>query len=131
MGSSKTSPTASVGISHLQGLLTLVNLSLFQLIIYECFLSPRHHLYTPASFCPPGQDLKQPHDVFLFLALIHRKCWQDCGSFPNRSPPDILWLSKYLRHESHINPLIYQPLGNKNQILPEVPEKAISFGLRL
>lgn len=85
----------------------------------------------PASFCPRGQDLKQPHNIFLFLTLIHRKYWQDYSGFPNHSPPDILWLSKYLRHESHINPLIYQALGNKKQILPEVPLKVFSFGLWL
>lgn len=77
MGSSKTSPTPSAGVSYLQGLFTLVNLSLFQLITYDPSSSPDVISTPPASFCPLGQDLKQSHNVFLVLTLIHRKYWQD------------------------------------------------------
>lgn len=77
MASSKTSLTPSV-VSHLQGLFTLENLSLFQLIItYVPPSAPDIISTPPASFCPLGQDLKQSHSVFLFLTLIHRKYWQD------------------------------------------------------
>lgn len=77
MGSSKTSPTPSVGISYLQGLFTLVTLFLFQLITYDPSSASDVISIPPASFCPLGQDLKQSHNVFLFLTLIHRKYWQD------------------------------------------------------
>ena len=102
LGSSKTSPIPSVGITlHL-------NLSFFQVITCESFLCPRchqHHQLPSASWTG---------------SLTTKYCFplsypdpQDSSDFPNYSPPHIHRLSKYLRHESHINPLIYQALGNK------------------
>lgn len=106
LGSPKTSPIQSAGIAlHL-------NLSFFQVIICESFLWPRcrqHHQLPSASWTgsqttthcfPPSHP--DP---------------QDSSDFPNHSAPDIHWLSKYLRHESRINPLIYQALGNKSSDL--------------
>lgn len=82
---------------------------------------------TPVPFYSVLLDRPKVHNVIFFLTPIHRKYQQDRSGFPNHGPPDILWLSKYLGHESRTNPLIHQALGSKSQILPEVPIRSFPF----
>lgn len=96
-------------------------MALFLSQLVTCNLSQALSIIsTPVPFYSVLLDQPKVHNVIFFLTPIHGKYQQDCSGFPNHGPPDILWLSKYLGHESRTNPLIHQALGSKSQILPEV-----------
>ena len=132
MASSKTSPTPSVGGLSLPGSLYPEESLSFPANHLRSLLSPRHYQYTTSFLLLPSWTGSKAITQCFSLShsnpqeILVRPQW-----LPNHRPPDILCLPKYLRHESHINPLIYQAPGNKHQILPEVPFKVLSFGLRL